>query len=846
MISNLFFEGKIKQLENTIIFEEDFVSFLLKEKLQESFEFHKEDVEKILEEFYGKNDIKNNKIESICSQNFISRGDKYVLELQDKEDYQEVREMKKSILQQFQYDNHTIYNSLFNYIFSENQNADELMEKMLLLKNREIYQEEKLTYLVMFKLWKIKKEYYKIYRNIDYLLEKIPNLFNRVSIHKIGLDDLTIKILISHNIFTIQNLKKLKIESIIILCCNDIERFYEILQKYSYDKQELILQILQNLKNSLKENEIFVLTERYKGIEKIEYKTLEEIGKNLNITKQRVRQIESKGKRKLQEFLTENGIIIESLYYDTQKLPRKFLELKEYYESLNNDEFFRISLAIFEQEQSPIRIDYHYNILYDSSVCTIEDIVQDEKEKIPNVVSMEETTNYNSIRKKILWNEYKKMKDNIYLKKGMNVRDLYLNVISEIFPSGYSIGSEDDYHKLTSYMKEKYGDIGGFSSMRAIQGMIERSDFIQVDRGMYRPRKYGSRLPDELLIDIIEFMSKNRPVISYQLIYEKFQERLNKLGIQNRYYLKGLLDEKIPDDFIKGRDFIKSDTNYSAYDLIVEVMRKFPGEFSLQDIKLQMPGLKNYVYENYAMQEQKNGLIRVSTKHYIYIDKLKIDEKTKKELEICIDQLFEKMNTKVLTVKKIYMELNILHKEILEKLHITARFGDFELFSIIQCLWKEKYFYSRPFISKEETENVTNYSLIKQYVQQFDQFNYEDVKRYVQKMNMGILYSYLSFMEDLSEEYVQINIDTMRKIEHFEITEDQLNQIDHLIELILKNQKEINTNNFDGYFMLPKLKINWNQYLLVGIIRSYFSNKYKVENTNKMYHNTDFKIRRSN
>ena len=137
------------------------------------------------------------------------------------------------------------------------------------------------------------------------------------------------------------------------------------------------------------------------------------------------------------------------------------------------------------------------------------------------------------------------------------------------------------------------------------------------------------------------------------------------------------------------------------------------------------------------------------------------------------------------------------------------------------------------------------YLLIKEYVSRFEKFNYTDIKNYIYKMNIGGLYSYMSFMEDLSDEYVQISKDGMIKKDKFNISEENLLKIKELVDLILKNNN-LKTEEFNGYFMLPKLDRPWNKYMLVGIIRSYFKEEYEIENTTRFYDTTDFIIRRIN
>jgi hypothetical protein len=111
-------------------------------------------------------------------------------------------------------------------------------------------------------------------------------------------------------------------------------------------------------------------------------------------------------------------------------------------------------------------------------------------------------------------------------------------------------------------------------------------------------------------------------------------------------------------------------------------------------------------------------------------------------------------------------------------------------------------------------------------------------------MNIRGLYSYLEFMEDMSDEYIQISIDTMIKKDKLNINGDKLIELKKLLNLLLENFGSINTKSFNGYSMLPKFSIVWNKYFLIGIVRSYFDEYFEVVNTDNMYNKTDYIIRR--
>ena len=200
------------------------------------------------------------------------------------------------------------------------------------------------------------------------------------------------------------------------------------------------------------------------------------------------------------------------------------------------------------------------------------------------------------------------------------------------------------------------------------------------------------------------------------------------------------------------------------------------------------------------------------------------------------------LDSKILTAQKIYANLAIKNRELLNQLHITAKFGDYELYFIIKYLFKNEYYYNRPIISLEENFTTTTYSLVQEYVKRLDKFSYNDVKSYLYKMNLAPLTSYLNFMEDMSELFVQIDKDSMIKKEKLNLTNEELKEIHDFVKMIVRKEG-LKLENFDGYFMLPKIEKPWNKYLLVGIIRSYFNDEFEVENTAKYYYATDFIVR---
>ncbi len=845
MISDLFFGGKLKDEENLILYEEEFVLFYIWMQLGENRSFKKEEIESILEKFYGRENIKNNGILKFCESKFIQQDKEFYIRLDDnvREDYDNARLFFDEINEVDSIDKNKLYNEIEKEVSNTDIKFADRLKKCLIYYCLDSNKSNESKLALTYRFLQLLKKYYEWYRIVDNKLEKIPELFNAIEVTELELSENQLSLLIFNNIFTLKNLKNMPVNSLICIFCTDIEEFINEIGKYTYSKKEILLNLKEGFNSIVKDEWAKVLDMRF-AFNNYKRRTLAEIGNELNLTRERIRQIEKNAVNKLIESNKKIEKILYCFYRDINFENNNYITIEEFISYIGDEQLAKYLVIIMCSDQVNIRYDETYGIIYNKKEASIEDIINEQRDEIPDIIPVKDVEELNKIKKIIIDNEYRVYQEKIFVKKSINISAIYMNEIKENFVSGYDIGSDNDYNRLLNIVREKYGNIE-MPSKRSVQAMIDRYDFIQIDRGKYLHREFASNLPEKLTDEILDYIISNSPIVAYNTIFEIYKNDLEKNGIKNRFYLKGVLDEKIPEEFNTGRDFINtnSDNSGSLYDIMPQIFRAFDAEFTMDDIKEKMPGLNDYNYENYIRAEEEHGLIRIANRTYIYIDKLEINEEIKNELKEYIDNLFKALDSKILTAQKIYASLAIKNKELLGKLHITSRFGDFELYYIIKYLYKNEYYFSRPIISIEENFNTSAYVLAQEYVKRLERFNYGDVKSYLYKMNLGIIYSYLNFMEDMSENYVQFNKDSMIKKENLNISEEQLSKIHEFITIAI-TEKGLQTNNFDGYFMLPKLEKTWNKYLFVGIIRSYFKEEFEIENTTNYYDTTDFIIRR--
>ena len=264
--------------------------------------------------------------------------------------------------------------------------------------------------------------------------------------------------------------------------------------------------------------------------------------------------------------------------------------------------------------------------------------------------------------------------------------------------------------------------------------------------------------------------------------------------------------------------------------------------FAFDEIKTRFEGIKDYIITNYLYSEIDNGLIWLSSKKFIYFSKANISEVTIQKLDKYLLNLFETLNTKVMSSRKVFSRMMLTNKPLLDDLKIID--DQFSMFSLLKYLYGDKYYFSRPLISLDKDGISSQESVVREYVSKLDKFNLKLIKSYQAKLSLRGLYSYLEFMEDMSDDYTQVNVDTMVKKELLGVTDNFIKEFSEMFSLIFSKSEIVDTRKFNGYMLLPSLEYKWNKYLLVGVIRTYFNDVYEVENTSKFYNYADFIIRK--
>lgn len=687
-------------------------------------------------------------------------------------------------------------------------------------------------------LYNLLCEFDNYYNFLTNNIPKINSVYSNIMLNDIfKFNDVDNDILFKNQIITLDDLKNCSLYFILLIFSLQIPNLINNINEWIKSTEEVINKVF--IKIDSKALDILIKRNGYISNNKF---ALEEIGAEYGLTRERIRQIESKSLQKIRKNASKIEHILKAIFYNEANNQCKYVTKSQIIIKYDSDIANKI-LLLYEYGNLLIKYDSKYNIIYDKTIDNIEEMVNNNLQEIGIVADYYETKDADEFLQKILENHYKKIDDNLYIRSGFRTRDLYLDIADEYFPNGYRVGEDEDYNKLVEIAKDKYKIDEEIPSKHSIEAMVGRSDFIQIDRGTYLPEKYCIELPEQLVDKILNYISENN-LVYYRSIYEKFNRELLELGIDNHYYLKGCIDKKLSYDMVSKRDYIvNGNQGISPIGELINLIKSFDYEFTLNDLKLKFPGIKDYTLYSVLYNEIDNGLVFISSYEFIYLSKLNIDDNTKEELKKFIDNQFNLLNSNLISSKKIYARLLLTNKDLYKKLNLKN--GHFQLFSMMKILYPE-FYYHRPFISTEDTTVNTNYSVIRNHIEKYEKFNIKTVQDYQRKMNITGIYNYLQFMEDMSDDYVQIDINTMLKKDKLDISSSELENIKKSIDLILNNFDNISTENFRGYSLLPKIKYGWNKYLLIGILRTFYSDDYEITNTGNKYSNTDFEVRRLN
>lgn len=832
------FFDKIKNCEKYKL-EEFYVLYIISNKMRESnYALSYDDIYNYMESIYGVKPLVYPKFRKFLSSNFKEVEDEFLLTQRQNEIlkkmtkfraifFEDVWDSEESLLKMI---NECIGVGLFNF-------EEKLIHMLTLDKKKNNNPDDYYSALYFYTLYVYDDHYICVDKIISSMNKNTDcYLMNLVFDYSL-INDL----LFANNIVIFNDFKILNVDSILLLLSVDYDNCIASLNSLEESSNTSIDSIVNEIYSFISSHELEMIADKY-GFYDNNEKTLEEVGQKRGLTRERVRQLIAKGVNKLKDASLKYRNKLIAIYQILNNKNEHYLYKDDVLKSIGIDSRVNMLLILYSFDNLPIVYNQDFNVLYNSNNVNLNDVIDDHLSGFGKAISENDFEMLPNSVQSIVLSAYKKKVNGLYIRKGCTQKDLLEDLLIEMFPTGYHISDDEQYNLLKTEFSKRYGDDISLGSKHAVNAMIERMDFCQIDKGIYKSIKECVVLPDELEDNILLYISQNMPSVFYQQVYTHFNKELSEIGVSNYYYLKGLIDPKLPSEFNTKRNYIQGESKIRSTDMIVLYMKSFNGVFTLNDLSAKFEGIPLYTINNVLYSEINNGLIWLSSKHFIYFDNMIVSKGTISELETFVNSIFELQKSNVITSRKVFGRLSMTNKKLLENLNVID--NHFSLFSLLKYVFKDKYYFKRPQIAKTAEDAIGSVEIISNHCLKMDKFNKAETDSFIAKTNIRGLYSYLEFMEDMSDNFVQVSMDTMVKKEFVGFTEKFSNEFVKLLNMMFTKIDSINTSSFRGYAMLPKLEYRWNKYLLVGIIRTFYSNVFEVENTSSFYNFTDFIIRR--
>lgn len=553
-------------------------------------------------------------------------------------------------------------------------------------------------------------------------------------------------------------------------------------------------------------------------------KTLEHIGIEYGLTRERVRQIEGKAIRKFRVWEMSKSIL-QKIYADRDG--DSVLTSNELMDYFGQD--FSLFMYLFKET---VQGDIIYDHTVDSFIIgdsTMQERVQEFVDGLPdtfyegNVQGIIYEAEEQNLSSELV---YLKI-DEIYLKTGemyhrerLSLAKLYADIMRRYYPNGLHIYSHGELEVFKKHIKDDY-DIELDQSDHAIGSVIARIGVL-CGRGRYRLLD-STALSDELALKIYDFIENgDSPVYLTNTIFSVFEEELLAAGIDNKYYIHGLLRNRFGDRWFFRRDYISKDSNFtSIYASIVSFIKKSPYPIKKEEIFKEYPGITEIVV-NLAISDPEVLNLFGS---YIHGSRLKISASDKDYIEKVISLcLGEK---EICHCKSVFDYIMNDYPSLLKNNYISIPFC---MYSLIEYCFGDNYNLSRPYIARNGVEIETSYDMLREMVKDSDTMEISAIQSYARN-NFRQIYSILEFIDACNETHLLINKEEIASIELIQVNAEICSEIEQIISEEIDKTTPISRLKCINRF--PKVQFQWSEWLIYSVIKKWGTQLEVAASSNK-------------
>ncbi len=542
--------------------------------------------------------------------------------------------------------------------------------------------------------------------------------------------------------------------------------------------------------------------------------TLNDLGEQLGVTRERVRQIEAKAKKQFCRQMSRIKIM-SKLYAD--KNGQSIITLEDV-EGVSGNNTAALIYLLKDSEGSI----YTYDNQLDAFVFGDNDLsskIQDFIDSLPDVLykkdyvaalktAQEEYDLDKEYVEKAINKVYKNTGDVLHRSR-LSLAKIYDAMLRKYYPSGIHVYDDQEINDLRQHIYDDYGDINLPTANRAIATRIS-SICMLAGRGIYIPKKDNwitSELSQKLLSYI---MNSDSPILLISHIFSVFEDELYQEGIENRFYLQGILHEIFGDKLYFRKDYVSRDKEFtSIYSSIVEFIKEAKYPVKKDEIKAHFQGITDIVI---ALSTSDSNILNYFGE-YLHGSNLVIRESEKNYLIEYLAALLSDGDAHHIT--EIYSDINKDRPELFNR---NAVIGSYSAFSVLEYLFREEYQFSRPYIALNGVEIGRPNERLHEYLYNMDKFCVSDITEFAKENHMQI-HALIEFINSLNDKYLMVDIDTLASIEEIGIDSSIASEVEMSISREITNTKPI--RDLQCFSRLPRINEPWNEWLIYSVLKKW-------------------------
>ena len=554
--------------------------------------------------------------------------------------------------------------------------------------------------------------------------------------------------------------------------------------------------------------------------------TLTAIGDQIGITRERVRQIEAKV-IKTSHTIFQREQYIYKLFLDFGTPYITGASIAEYIGEYGPEAIY------FFKEYSGRHYFYEKRLdLFSLDPIVFSEEMQEYVDSLPDLFIAEKFDYYIAIGchdygfseiplRLLLTEDYRRTGDT-YHRSRLSLAAVYSEILRKHYPDGIHADDEAMVEFRRLVLDEFNIDLGDRSN-HAVITIITRVGML-CGRGRYKYKENRPYISVELKKRIHDYVSSSpSPIMLINSIYTEFEEDLQREGIDNRYYLLGILKEEFGEEWSFRRDYLSKDASVSSfYDAVASFIARAKVPVTKAEIQRQFPGITDIVLSLSVSDPETLNLFG----SYINASRMKLSTE---EIQYLHDQIETTLQTSdVCYARDLFGKVNAERPELLSRNFILIPFG---LFSLVEYLFSGDYSFSRPFIAREGSTIRSIATVLREMVTESDTISTAEILDFAAEHHFPLA-SILDFATQCNATHLMISDQELASIEYIGVTEDIARQVEHLIAQEITEATPI--AHLSCINKLPALNVEWNAWLIYSILRKW-SQELKVGTSKSLY-----------